>query len=90
MTKAEFTGKIAEHAGISKREAARVLDVVTGELTDLLLKEQQITLSGLGTFKTNKRRARTGRNPRTGKAMMIPAHRIVKFNPAKALKEAVR
>lgn len=90
MTKAEFTGKIAERAGISKSEAARALDAVTKELTDLLRREEKITLSGLGTFKTGRREARTGRNPRTGAQIKIPARTVVKFNPAMALKKAVQ
>lgn len=90
MTKAEFTGKIAERAEISKSEAARVLDAVTDELTDLLRREEKITLSGLGTFKTGRREARTGRNPRTGAEIKIPACRVAKFSPAAALKEAIQ
>ncbi len=90
MTKAEFTGKIAERAGISKSEATKVLDAVTDELTELLFKEQKITFPGFGTFKTNTRVARTGRNPQTGEEIMIPARKVVKFNPAPALKEAVK
>ncbi|MBW2560628.1 MAG: HU family DNA-binding protein [Deltaproteobacteria bacterium] len=90
MTKAEFTGKIAERAGISKSEAAKVLDAVTGELTELLNKEQKITFPGFGTFKTIKRAERKGRNPRTGNEIIIPARSVVQFKPGSALKEAVK
>jgi DNA-binding protein HU-beta len=90
MTKAEFTGKIAEGVGISKSVAAKVIDAVTDELIELLRQEQKITFTGFGTFNTKQMPARKGRNPRTGEEIMIPARRVVQFKPGSALKEAVK
>jgi DNA-binding protein HU-beta len=49
-----------------------------------------VTLIGFGTFSVSKRKARTGRNPRTGATIKIPAHKAPKFTAGKALKDAVK
>jgi len=55
-----------------------------------LKKGQNVTLVGFGTFTVGKRKARRGRNPQTGKEIKIPAKKVAKFKPGKALKEAVQ
>ena len=52
--------------------------------------EKKMTLTGFGTFVVEERQARTGRNPRTGEELKIPACKVVKFRPGKELKDAIK
>lgn len=89
MTKAELVGKMAEGAGITKAAAAKALDAFIDAVKGALKKDEKVTLVGFGTFSVAKRKARKGRNPRTGKEIKIPARTVPKFTPGKALREAV-
>jgi DNA-binding protein HU-beta len=89
MTKAEVIGKIAAGAKISKVAAGKALDSFIGTIKESLKKEEKVTLVGFGTFSIIKRKARKGRNPRTGKEIKIPARKVPKFTVGKAFKEAV-
>jgi len=90
MTKAELIDKIASGAGLSKTDASKALDSTLNAIKSSLKKGQKVTLVGFGTFSTSKRKARKGRNPRTGQAINIPAARVPKFTSGKAFKDAVR
>lgn len=84
-------GIAAHHAntGVSKATIKFVLEA-QGDITQLeLVKTNEVTLPGIGKFSTEIRAARIGRNPATGAALDIPAKRVVKFSPAKALKDVV-
>lgn len=89
VNKSELIDEISEAAGISKAAAARALDATTAAITDSLKKGDDVTLIGFGTFYLGKREARTGRNPRTGAEINIPAANSPKFRAGKALKDAV-
>jgi len=89
MTKAELIGKMAEGAKISKAAAGKALDAFVDGVRASLKKEERVTLVGFGTFSVSKRKARKGRNPRTGKEIKIPARKVPKFTPGKAFKDAV-
>ena len=89
MTKAELVVKIAEKANLTKANAERALNAFIGAVEDVLVKEGKLTLTGFGTFQVEKRKARVGRNPRTGKEIKIPATKVVKFRPGKELKSRV-
>ena len=70
-------------------DAARAVEAVLGAITEALQKGDAVTLSGFGTFATKTRAARTGRNPRTGAAIDIPASKVPGFKAGKGLKDAV-
>jgi nucleoid DNA-binding protein len=89
MNKGEMVESIATDAEITKAEAQAALDSVVGSITKALKKGQKVTLVGFGTFSTSKRSAREGRNPQTGKPIKIPAKKVAKFTPGKALKDAI-
>ena len=89
MNKAELIDAIAESADISKAAATRAVDTVIEQITQSLKKGDQVTLVGFGTFTVKNRAARTGRNPRTGEAINIPASNNPTFKAGKALKDAV-
>jgi DNA-binding protein HU-beta len=90
MTKADLVAKIAEKAGITKANAERALNAFLEALEASLVGEGKLTLTGFGTFEVLDRKARTGRNPRTGKEIKIPASKVVKFRAGKLLKDAVK
>ncbi|MEF2231893.1 MAG: HU family DNA-binding protein [Pseudodesulfovibrio sp.] len=90
MTKADLIVKIAEKANLTKANAERALNAFLETVEATLVKEGKLTLTGFGTFNVDKRKARVGRNPRTGAEIKIPATKVVKFHPGKVLKDAVK
>jgi DNA-binding protein HU-beta len=90
MTKEELIEKVASGAGLSKTDAGRALNTIIGTITSALKKGQNVTLVGFGTFKVSKRKARKGRNPRTGEVINIKAAKVPRFSSGKSLKDAVK
>lgn len=89
MNKAELIDAVAEGADISKAAATRAVDTIIDQVTNALKKGDQVTLVGFGTFAVKARAARSGRNPRTGETINIPASNNPTFKAGKALKDAV-
>ncbi len=89
MNKQELVAKVAEGADISKAKAAQAVDAVIEAVKTSLKKGDDVRLVGFGTFTVAKRAATTGRNPRTGEPIKIPASKQPKFKAGKELKEAV-
>lgn len=90
MNKTELLDAIVEKSGLTKKEAKAALEATLEAVTDSLKKGNAVQLIGFGTFKINERKARTGRNPRTGETIEIPAAKLPAFVAGKALKEAVQ
>jgi len=74
----------------SKSAAATCLNTIIDEIVSNLKKGNEVTLTGFGTFRVSKRKAREGRNPKTGEAVKIPAKTVPKFKAGKTLREAVK
>lgn len=89
MNKAELVNAVAKEAEISKSKAAVALDTVIASISHALKNKEKVTLVGFGTFSTATRSARTGRNPRDGKAIRIAAKVVAKFKPGKKLADEV-
>ena len=89
MNKQELIDYVANQSDLSKAAATRAVDAVIGGVTKTLRKGGTVALVGFGTFKTGKRAARTGRNPRTGEQIKIKAANVAKFTPGKGLKDAL-
>ena len=89
MNKTELVAAIAAKADISKKDAEAALKAFTDVVAEQLKKGNKIQLVGFGTFEVSERAKRTGRNPRTGEEMVIPASKAPKFKPGKALKDAI-
>ena len=85
MNKVELISAVAEKAGMTKVDARKAIDAVLEVSKEELKKGGKIALVGFGTMAVNERPARTGRNPRTGKAIKIAAKKVVKFKAAKDL-----
>ena len=89
MTKADLVAAMAKASGGSKVAAERALNAVIEDVFDALKKCRRVTIGGFGTFMVSRRAARNGRNPRTGKALTIPACRVPRFKPSRTLKDAL-
>ncbi len=89
MTKAEIIAKIADEIKVSKAAATKAFNVVTGSIAQAMKKGEKVTLIGFGTFSVSARKARKGRNPRTGKEIKIAAKKAPKFSAGATLKAIV-
>jgi DNA-binding protein HU-beta len=90
MTKAELVKTLKEKVSLATlAQAEAAYDGLFAILAETLKKGDAIAISGFGSFKVVERKARKGRNPRTGEEINIPASRAVKFTPGKALKESL-
>jgi DNA-binding protein HU-beta len=89
VNKAELIDFIAEGADISKSKAGLALDKLVEAVTTSLRKGESVTLVGFGTFSIKERKARDGRNPRTGETINIAATRTPAFKAGKLLKDSV-
>ncbi|MBQ7185314.1 MAG: HU family DNA-binding protein [Alphaproteobacteria bacterium] len=89
MNKQQVIEAIANEIDVTKATVAACLDSFFSTVTKTLKKKGDVRFVGFGTFTTAKRKATTGRNPRTGAAIKIPASIQPKFKPGKALKDAL-
>jgi DNA-binding protein HU-beta len=89
VNKSELIDAIAASADIPKAQAGRTLDAVITAVTNALANNDPVVLVGFGTFSVKERAERSGRNPKTGDPISIPAAKIPGFKPGKALKDAV-
>ena len=91
MTKAELVKQLKEKAGLaSQAQAEAALSNVFDIIGVSLRNGESITIQGFGSFKVTERKARKGRNPRTGQEITIPASKAVSFTASKALKDSVK
>ena len=89
MNKKQLVAKISSSMNLSKADAERQFDGITEIILSCLKSDEQVKIAGFGTYKVAKRKARIGRNPRTGESIQIPASKRPKFTVGKALKDAV-
>lgn len=90
MKKKELVSALAEKEGLTKKQAASVVDSLTDLLTQALVDgAERVSLGSLGVLVTRDRAARNGRNPQTGAPLTISARKAVALKPSKALKDAV-
>jgi len=88
MNKQDLVSSVADSSGLSKADAGKAVDATFEAITKSLKKGGDCRLVGFGTFSVAQRKASTGRNPRTGEPMQIPASKQPKFKAGKALKDA--
>ena len=90
MNKGELIEAVAKDAGISKALAGKTLDSAIDAITRSLSGGDRVALVGFGTFSVSARKARSGRNPQTGKEIRIPATKVAKFKAGNKLVQAVK
>jgi|TARA_B100000745_G_scaffold93539_1_gene58998 DNA-binding protein HU-beta len=89
MNKDDLISKVASTVGLSKTEAAKSVNAVFSNISGSLKNGNEVRLVGFGTFLVLSRAATTGRNPRTGESIQIPARKVPKFRAGKVLKHTV-
>lgn len=90
MTKADIVDAIAAEADLSKRAAGEIMEIVLREIRAALQRGERVALTPFGSFVVRARKAREGRNPKTGAAIKIPARKVPAFIAGRSLKEAVQ
>lgn len=89
MTKAELIDNVAAEADITKRQTSEIVELIFTEIRTALQKGDRVALTPFGNFVVRQRKAREGRNPKTGATIKIPARKVPAFVAGRALKEAV-
>ena len=89
MTKTELIAEIAKKSKLSKADAERAVNAFVDVAKKTLKKEGRLALAGFGSFVVTKRKARKGRNPRTGETIKIKSSKVVRFKAGKVLKDGV-
>lgn len=89
MNKLQLTDAVAQKAGMTKKDAAEAVNAVLEVIAETLAAGGDIKITGFGGFEVKSRAARTGRNPKTGEAVEIPASKYVAFSAGSTLKDKV-
>jgi DNA-binding protein HU-beta len=93
MNKSELLVALADRAGLTKADASRAIDALFGAqgvIAGALRMDRRVQITGFGTFEAKHRKARKGRNPRTGATIYIPASKTPGFRGGKGLKDAIQ
>ena len=90
MTRSELVSNVAESAGITLKEADRIIRVITDIITTSMAGGERITIAGFGTFEKKLRKATIARNPQTGENMSVSAQNMACFRAGTALKQAIK
>jgi len=89
LNKTELVASVAEKAGMTKKDAEKVINAVFSSIEEALANEDKVQIIGFGTFEVKTREERKGRNPQTGKEITIPASKSPVFKAGKGLKDVV-
>ena len=89
MNKTELVAAVAEKAGLTKKDAERIVSATFETVTETLKKGDKVSVSGFGIFEVKAREARIGRNPRTKEEIQIPATKQPAFKASKTLKDTI-
>ena len=93
MNKSDLVNALADSAGMTKADASRALDALFGSggvIASALKADQRVQVTGFGTFEAKHRKARMGRNPRTGATIQIAASKTPGFRAGKGFKDAIQ
>ena len=90
MLKADIVEKVAKEAHLTKKAAKESIDSTFDNIIGALKKGEKVVISGFGTFVVRGRKARTGRNPKTGQSIQLPSMNTVGFIASKGIKKMVR
>ncbi len=89
LTKADLAEKLYELVGLNNREAKEMVEAFFKEISDCLVRGEEVKLAGFGVFNMRNKPERPGRNPKTGEEIPITARRVVTFHASGCLKAAV-
>ena len=89
MTKAELVEEVARVSDLTKKHSEVIVNTVFQSIIEALHESDKIELRGFGSFRIRRRDSRTGRNPKTGAGVVVPAKRVPHFKPGKELRELI-
>lgn len=89
LTRSDLSEKVYQNVGLSRNESAALVERVLDEVTDALLREEQVKLSSFGTFLVRAKGGRVGRNPKTGQEVPIAPRKVLLFRPSHVLKDQI-
>jgi integration host factor subunit beta len=89
MTKAELVDEVSSEADLTRKHSEVIVDAVFSSIVEALQRGDKIELRGFGSFRVRHRGSRTGRNPKTGEGVLVPAKKVPYFKPGKELRELI-
>jgi integration host factor subunit beta len=89
MTKADLIDEVSRVVEMTRKDSEVIVDAIFESVVRSLRTGEKIEIRGFGSFRTRERRARVGRNPKTGARVEVPPKRIPYFKPSKELKDLV-
>jgi integration host factor subunit alpha len=89
ITRADLAAKIAANAGLTAAESYKMVDLFFAEISDSLIRGEEVKITGMGAFKILNKKERMGRNPKTGAPAVISARRVVSFRPSTEFRKKV-
>lgn len=89
MTKADLVDEVAALGDLTRRDADVIVETIFRGMTEALRADDKIEIRGFGSFRSRQRKPRTGRNPKTGQRVEVPAKRVPYFKPSKELRDQV-
>jgi len=89
VTKAELVDEVGRQASLTRKHSEVIVDAVFSSILEALQRGDKIELRGFGSFRIRKRGSRTGRNPKTGEGVLVPAKKVPYFKPGKELRELI-
>ena len=89
MTKAELVEEVGQQAALTRKHSEVIVDAVFSSILEALQRGDKIELRGFGSFRVRERGSRTGRNPKTGEGVVVPAKKVPHFKPGKELRELI-
>lgn len=90
MTKKDIVLKITDQTGIKQVDVKTIVQATLDVIVDSLMRNEKVELRNFGVFKIKERRARFGRNPRTGESVPVPPRKVAVFKPGLEMKEKIR
>ena len=90
MTKKDLIDLVAKKARLTNRDSRDAIKAAVSVIIDALKRDEKVVITGFGTFKINFRQERRGRNPKTGEAITLPAHKSVHFAVGKTLRGSIK
>ena len=89
ITRADVAETIYEEIGLSRKDSTDILDMILDEMTNELVKGNDVKLSSFGTFALRNKKARAGRNPKTGVEAVISPRRVISFKPSQTMRKII-
>ena len=89
LTRADLSEAVFQEVGLSRNESAQLVESVLEEMSDALVRGEQVKISSFGTFSVRSKTARMGRNPKTGEEVPISPRRVLTFRPSNMMKDRV-